>query len=353
MAEKKTWSGSGSQHNPHNRFFKQEYAVVHPEGIDDWEVDEAKTTFIEVYPKTIVNRVESPDVNMVYSLNPYQGCEHGCAYCYARNTHEYWGYSAGIDFERKILVKRNAPQLLEIVLQKPNWEVHPISLSGNTDCYQPAEKKYGITRALLQVLQKYQHPLGIITKNSMVLRDIDVLSEMAAMNLAAVSISLTTLNEDTRRAFEPRTATVAKRLETIEKLSSAGIPVNVMVAPIIPGINNHEILSIVKAVADCGAVSVGYTVVRLNGAVNQIFAQWLERYYPDRKTKVMNQIAECHGGAVNDSRFGDRMRGEGQFAEQVKQQFKLARTRYLQGRTMPSLNRDLFIRTQKGQFSLF
>lgn len=347
------WSGSGAQHNPQNRFFKLEYGRFHAEGIDEWEDEEAKTSYIEVHPKTIVNRVDSPDVGMVYSLNPYQGCEHGCSYCYARNSHEYWGYSAGVDFERKILVKKNAPKLLEKELQKYNWEVHPISLSGNTDCYQPAEKKFQITRQCLEVLNKYNHPVGIITKNALVTRDADILSEMASKKLAAVSLSITTLNEDTRRALEPRTASIRKRLEAVEKLSKMGIPVHVMVAPIIPGINNHEILPIIKAVADRGAINVGHTIVRLNGAIGEIFYEWLDKYFPERKMKVMHQIQSVHGGSVNDSRFGTRMKGEGHFAEQVSQQIKLGRSRYMKGRQWPEVNRSLFLRTNKGQTSLF
>ncbi len=347
------WSQSGAQHNPDNRFSKLTYGVVHPEAIDTWEEEEAKTSFLEVHPKTIVNRIDSPDVGMVYSLNPYQGCEHGCTYCYARNSHEYWGYSAGIDFERKILVKKNAAHLLEKELQKPNWEVFPISLSGNTDCYQPAERKYQLTRSCLEVLLRYKHPAGIITKNALILRDLDILEELASYNLIGVSISITSLSEKTRRALEPRTATVSRRLETVSELAKRGIPVNVMVAPIIPGINNHEIIPIVKAVADAGASTVGYTVVRLNGAIAGIFEQWLERYYPDRKQKVLHQIQACHSGTLNDSRFGARMKGEGEFADQIAQQFKLARARYLKGREWPKLDHDLFIRTKKGQMSLF
>ncbi len=347
------WSKSGAQHNPHNRFFKLEYGRFEAEGIDDWEDDEAKTTFIEVQPKTIVNRVESPDVGMMYSLNPYQGCEHGCSYCYARNSHEFWGYSPGVDFERKIMVKKNAPYLLEKELQKASWEVHPISLSGNTDCYQPCEKKYGITRKLLEVLQRYNHPVGIITKNSLVTRDVDILSDMASKRLAGVSISVTSLNEDTRRALEPRTASVRKRLEAIETLSKAGIPVNVMIAPIIPGITNHEVLNIIKEVSERGAISVAYTIVRLNGAIGEVFEEWLDRYYPDRKMKVLHQIQSVHGGTLNDSRFGTRMRGEGNFADQVSQMIKLGKEKYLKGKSWPECDRTLFLRTNKGQTSLF
>lgn len=347
------WSKSGAQHNPHNRFFKLEYGRFEAAGIDDWEDKEEKTTYLEVYPKTIVNKVDSPDVGMMYSLNPYQGCEHGCSYCYARNSHEYWGYSPGVDFERKILVKKNAATLLEKAIQQPKWDGTTISLSGNTDCYQPAEKKFQLTRQCLEVLHKYNHPLGIITKNALVLRDLDILSDMAAKRLCGVSISITTMNEDTRRALEPRTASIRKRLEAVEELSKAGVPVNVMVAPVIPGINNHEILPIIKEVANRGALSVGHTVVRLNGAIGEIFEAWLEKYYPDRKMKVLHQIQSAHGGALNDSRFGTRMKGEGKFAEQVSQMIKLGKQRYLKERVWPETDHTLFIKTNKGQTSLF
>lgn len=346
--------GRGAQHNPHNRFLRHEYAREHEEGIDVApDRERGRTKFVEVHPKTIVNKVASPDVGMDYSINPYQGCEHGCAYCYARTTHEYWGYSAGLDFERVVLVKKNAPDLLCKKLDNPRWKPLPIVLSGNTDCYQPAERKLKITRALLEVFREYRHPMGIITKNALVRRDIDILRELAAMRLAKVTLSITTLNEDLRRDLEPRTATIAQRLKAVEDLSAAGIPVHVMMAPIIPGLNSHEILPLVKAVAERGALGVGYTMVRLNGAIGEVFAEWIRGAYPDRADKVLGQIAEVHGGAWNDSRFGKRMRGEGRYADMVKRTMALAKSRYLSGRELPAYDLTAFRRPGNGQLSLF
>lgn len=313
----------------------------------------SQTVFIDTFPKTIVNKVTSPDVGLGFSINPYQGCEHGCIYCYARNTHEYWGYSPGLDFEQKILVKRNAVELLEKKLSSKKWEASPIVLSGNTDCYQPAEKKLGITRKLLQTFLKYRHPVGIITKNALVQRDTDILKELAADNLVHVNLSITSLQEETRRILEPRTASIKKRLQTLERLSAAGIPVSVMMAPIIPSINSHEIMPLVKEISERGALGVGYTIVRLNGAIGDIFSDWIRKTMPDRAERVLHQIESVHGGSLNDSRFGTRMKGEGEFASQVAQQFKIARNKYLKGREKPALNRSLHEQYKDGQMKLF
>ncbi len=349
--------GRGSQINVANKFsaHSHEYRddFLNYCNMEGDEVADSKTTLIETFPKTIINKVVSPDVGMGFSLNPYQGCEHGCIYCYARNSHEYWGYSAGIDFEQKILVKRNSVTLLEKKLQSSRWKAVPIVLSGNTDCYQPVEKKLEITRQLLKTFLKYKHPVGIITKNSLVLRDLDILSELAKDNLVQVHLSITSLNEETRRLLEPRTATIKKRLETLEKLSEAGIPVSVMMAPIIPGINSHEILPMVKAISERGALGVGYTMVRLNGAIGGIFSDWIKKAMPDRAEKVLHQIAECHGGNLNDSEFGRRMKGSGNIAEQVSQQFKIARKKYLSDRILPKLNCELHEQYKDGQLKLF
>lgn len=319
--------GRGAQINPSNKFDRYAYdADPMAEGLEEEQL--LKTEIIEVYPKSILNKVDSPDIGFSYSMNPYQGCEHGCIYCYARNTHNYWGYSAGMDFERKILVKKNAPKILAKELQRKNWEALPIMLSGNTDCYQPIEQELKITRQILEVLWRFKYPVGLITKNSLILRDIDLLSEMAKIGIAKTSISLTTLEESTRRLLEPRTATVRKRLESIEQLANAGISVNVMIAPIIPGINDHEILSIAKKVAELGAQSIAYTMVRLNGDVEPIFEDWIRKCLPDRADKVLNKIKACHGGQLNDSRFGTRMTGEGKIADIVKAQIELARKKY-------------------------
>ena len=283
----------------------------------------------------------------------YQGCEHGCIYCYARNTHEYWGYSAGLDFERRILVKKEAPKLLEALLKKKSWQAHPIVMSGNTDCYQPAEKRFEITRQCLNVFLKYKHPVAIITKNALVLRDLDILKALAKDNLISVSISITSLSEKTRRILEPRTATSKKRLATVKTLSENGVPVNVMLAPIIPSINSHEILPLAQAVSEAGASCIAHTVVRLNGAIGEIFSDWIKKTLPDRANKVLHQIESCHGGTLNDSRYGTRMRGEGKIAEQINMLMRLARNKYFKDKGISKLNTTLHERYKDGQLKLF
>lgn len=312
-----------------------------------------RTQYIEIFPKTIINKVISIDIGFPFSMNPYQGCEHGCIYCYARNTHEYYGYSAGLDFERKVLFKRNAPQLLEKKITNRNWKAANIMLSGNTDCYQPIEKKLEITRKMLLVLIKYKHPISIITKNSLILRDLDLLKVLAAHNLVHISISITSLKEETRRKLEPRTASIRQRLKTVEELANNGIPVNVMMAPIIPAINSHEIFDMVKTIGELGAVSVAYTMVRLNGEVGQIFKDWVKKSYPDRASRIIHQIEETHGGSLNESRFGTRMRGEGKISEQVALQFKLAKRKYMAEVCLPPLNYSLFDKTNSNQLKMF
>lgn len=316
-------NGRGAQLNTSNKFLKNSLAKEHFEGIDDWEESNAKTTFIIGKSKSIVNKVGSPDVGMAYSLNPYQGCEHGCIYCYARNSHEYWGFSAGLDFERRIVVKKDAPELFKKFLEKKGWDASSISLSGNTDCYQPAERKYKLTRKLLEIALAYKQPISMITKNSLILRDLDLLQELAKVNLISVYVSITSLNEKLRLKLEPRTTTAKQRLKIIEELSKAGLPTGVMTAPMIPGLNDYEMPAILKKSANCGCKSAGYTVVRLNGAISDIFEDWLRKNFPDRFNKVWHQIQSCHNGNVNDSRFGTRMHGEGNFAEMIKNTFKL------------------------------
>jgi len=315
--------GRGAQLNTANRFLKTNLEKIHPEAIDDWEDGPMRTHYIPSAAKTIVNKVDSPDVRMWYSLNPYQGCEHGCIYCYARNSHEYWGFSAGLDFERKIIIKHDAPALFRKFLERKNWDATPISLSGNTDCYQPAERKFRLTRQLLEIALQYRQPIGMITKNALILRDLDILQEMAKRQLVTVYISLTSLDESLRMKMEPRTATAKLRLRVIASLSEAGLPVGVMTAPIIPALNSHEIPALLQAAAGQGAKTAGYTLVRLNGAIQPIFKDWLQKNFPDRCDKVWHQIEACHQGQVNDSRFGTRMRGEGNFAEIIRNTFAL------------------------------
>jgi DNA repair photolyase len=356
MDEKSDYiKGRGSQINTANRFNKNSYVQEHIEGLDEpWETGEATTQIFYDYPKQIVNKIESPDTYGEYSMNPYQGCEHGCIYCYARNTHEYWGFSAGLDFERKIMAKPDAAKLLEATFQKPSWKSAAIMLSGNTDCYQPIERKLKITRGLLEVLLKYRNPVGMITKNSLILRDLDLLKELARLRLVHVMVSITSLKEDLRRVLEPRTASWQNRLKVLETLSKNGISCGVMTAPIIPALNSEEIPALIKAAADHGAVNSGYTIVRLNGAVEHIFKDWLEKNFPDRAHKVWEQIKECHGGKVSDHRFGKRMRGEGNIAEMIKRLHQVSVAKYMHDRKSVSFDYEAFYRPEvKNQGKLF
>ncbi|MEP7323896.1 MAG: PA0069 family radical SAM protein [Saprospiraceae bacterium] len=346
MSDKSTYlQGRGAQFNPNSpfdHFLKDEHLIL-----------DTNTKHIPTHPKTIVNKVDSPDIPLPYSINPYQGCEHGCVYCYARNTHPYWGYSAGLDFEKNILIKENVPQLLRAFLNKKNYQVGPIMISGNTDCYQPAEQKYQLTRKVLEICLEYKQPVGLITKNALVLRDMDIIQQLAEEQLVYVILSITTLEESLRQKLEPRTATILKRLQTVEKLSNANIPVNVMMAPIIPGLTDTEIFKMVKKVKDYGAWDLFYTILRLNGDVEVIFKDWVEKNFPDRAQKILNQTAEAHGGQVNDSRFGTRMKGIGTIAETIKSTVKMAKKKYgLPSRPMPVLDCSKFTRPGS-QLSLF
>lgn len=348
--------GRGAQINPTSIYEKTvrddqplDWALVN----DEWGDGQLRTQYLDTHPKTILNRVSSADIPAEWSMNPYQGCEHGCIYCYARNTHPYWGYSAGLDFERKILVKRNAAELLEYELKKKNWRASPVMFAGNTDVYQPAEREFRITRACLEVFWKYRHPVSLITKNSLVLRDLDLLQQLAAERLVHVAISITTLQDELRQFLEPRTATITQRLRTVETLSRAGVPTFVMMAPIIPGLNDHEILPLVKTVAELGALGVGHTMVRLNGDVATIFEDWIRKTMPDRADRVLHRIRDVHDGELSDSRPGIRMRGTGNIADMVHQQFKLAKAKYLADRKMPAYNLELHERHKSPQLRLF
>lgn len=349
--------GRGAQKRVHNRFFELSHELrddfLNYCEVEGEDADANKTKYIDVFPKTFVNKVDSPDVGMGYSANPYQGCEHGCVYCYARNSHEYWGYGAGLDFERNILVKKNAPQLLEQKLKSKSWEPNTIVFSGNTDCYQPVERKLEITRKCLEVMLKWKHPTGIITKNALLLRDLDILKEMAQLNIISVNVSITSLSEATRRLLEPRTASIKQRLKAVQVLSENGIPVRVMMAPIIPSLNSHEILPLVKKVSELGAKDVSYTIVRLNGQIATIFEDWARKTIPDRAERILNQIAECHGGNLNDSQWGRRMRGEGTIATQVKDTMQLAKKKFLKERAMPALHTEHYLQLKNPQMKLF
>ena len=347
------FKGRGAQVNTHNRFISQRYVAEHIEGLDEALLENSSTQFIEEHPKKIISPNDSPDLPMGYSLNPYQGCEHGCIYCYARNAHEYWGYSAGLDFERKIIVKRNAAEVLERQFNTRGYRPQVIMLSGNTDCYQPVERKLKITRAILEVMRAYRHPVSIISKNGLILRDLDILTELAALGLVHVAISLNSLNEDLRQKMEPRTLTAKGRLRVIQALSDRNIPTTIMCAPIVPGLNSDEMPDVIKAAAAHGARGAGYTIVRLNGAIGELFTDWVHKAYPDRAEKVLHSIQSCHGGQLNDSRWGTRMRGEGELAASIRQLFKIAVKRYMPPTPMASLRLDLFAPRKGRQLNLF
>lgn len=348
------FKGRGSQINTHNKFARYQYVQEFMEVLDEELLENHKTEIIYTHPKTIINKVVSEDIPGMYSMNPYQGCEHGCIYCYARNTHEYWGYSAGLDFEQKIIVKQNAAELLEKHFSSKNWKPSAIMLSGNTDCYQPLERELEITRRILQTCLKYKHPVSIITKNALILRDLDVLIELAKDNLVHVMVSITGTDESIRQKLEPRTATYKNRFKVLEGLSKNNIPCGVMIAPIIPGLTNHEIPNVMELAAKAGATSAGFTMVRLNGAVGPIFKDWLVKNFPDRADKVWNQISDAHGGAVNDSRAGVRMRGEGPMAESIRQLFSLSRLRFMKSESKFEFNvSDFNYKAGDTQLSLF
>ena len=345
--------GRGAQINVDNRFMSQRYDNTSTEGLDEaWEPD-PETLIFKEYPKKFINKVLSPDVPTEYSANPYQGCEHGCVYCYARNTHPYWGFGAGLDFERKIVVKMNAPELLEKEINYSSYKVSPIMFSGNTDCYQPIERKLEITRKCLEVFLKYKHPVSLITKNSLILRDLDLISELAKHDLVHVNITVTTLDVHLKNKLEPRTASPKKRIETIRKLSEAGVPVSVLAAPMIPGLNFHEADQIVKEAAEAGALSAGSILVRLNGDLKQIFTHWVKLHFPDKAEKIMRQITEMRGGNLHDTKFGRRMRGTGPMAQAIHDMVKMARKKYMDGRELPPYNLTAFRKKSDGQLNLF
>lgn len=305
------------------------------------------------HPKNIVSKSNSPDLPFMLSINPYQGCEHGCIYCYARNAHEYYGFSPGLDFERKIIVKRNAAELLEKFFNKKGYVPNTIMLSGNTDCYQPIERKLKITRSLLEMFLKYKHPVSIISKNNLIMRDADILSELAKLDLVQVAVTLNSLNESLRLKLEPRTVTGQSRLLLISKLTALDIPVRLMCAPIIPGLNSDEIPAIIKAAADAGANAASFTMVRLNGAIAEIFTDWIHKAYPERAEKVLQMIASCHEGKLNDSRWGKRMGGDGQVAESIHQLFRISVNRFMKGRSLRPLNTTHFSPARGKQLDLF
>jgi DNA repair photolyase len=319
--------GRGTATNPHNRFAPTQ-SVLEDDG---WYQEEAPPTHAtEVRretAKTIIARNQSPDVGFDRSVNPYRGCEHGCVYCFARPSHAYWDLSPGIDFETKLIAKTNLVDRLEAELSKPNYVPRPIALGVNTDGYQPIEREFQLTRRALEVLLRYRHPVSIITKGSLVMRDLDLLEQLAAQNLVSVAFSLTTLEDELKRIMEPRAASPGARLRAMKTLHDHGIPVHVMTAPIIPMINDMELEAMLEAAYDSGARSAGYVLLRLPLEIADLFEDWLRNHFPDRANHVMSLVRQSRGGKNYDSRFGSRMRGEGQFADLLAQRFRLAKRR--------------------------
>jgi DNA repair photolyase len=336
--------GRGARSNPTPRF--ADYAESYVD--DGWDsladVPPLKTEVFTETPKSIITRNESPDISFDRSINPYRGCEHGCVYCYARPAHSYMGLSPGLDFESKLFIKPNAAALLRQELLAPNYQARTIALGANTDPYQPIERTYRITRQVIEVLSEFKHPFGIVTKSSSVTRDIDLLAPLAKMGLCKVAVSITTLDGKLARSMEPRASTPNKRLRAIEELSKAGIPTVVMMGPIIPGLNDHEIENILKAAHAAGAREAGYTMLRLPFEVKGIFKDWLAKDYPDRYSRVMSNVKDVRGGRETSSQFGERMTGSGPVAWTIGRRFQLACQRLGLNVERVKLRNDLFLR---------
>lgn len=342
--------GRGAAVNPDQRF-----SHLHVAYDDGEEPASVRTKFFIDHSSTIISRNDSPDLGFQTSLNPYRGCEHGCAYCYARPTHEYLGFSAGFDFESRIMVKRDAAKLLRAELSRPSYKPGTLALSGVTDPYQPVERRLQITRSCLEVLAECRHPVAIVTKNHLITRDIDLLTDLASHRAAAVFLSINTLDADLARKLEPRASSPRQRLDAVQQLAAAGVPVGVLVAPIIPAINDSDIPAVLEAAAEAGARFAGYTVVRLPFSVKEVFKTWLEEHFPDRQDKVIGRIESCQGRTLSHPEFGRRMRGEGIWAEQIKQFFQVAKKRAGIGDHRFELSAADFRRPQdeQGQMELF
>jgi DNA repair photolyase len=338
--------GRGTRENPRIRFETLTREVFN----DDWtsgaDGRQIPTQYFRDASNTILTKNESPDLGFTFGLNPYRGCEHGCIYCYARPTHEYLGFSSGLDFETKIMVKEDAPRLLEDEFRKKTWKPEVVMLSGNVDCYQPVERKLEITRRCLEVFLRFRNPVALITKNALVLRDLDVLARLASLNLVSVCLSITTLDRDLARRMEPRTSTPEQRLSAIEQLAIAGVPVSVNAAPVIPGLNDEELPSILREAASRGAKAAGYTLLRLPYVVKDLFSDWLKREFPTKAERVLNRIRDVRGGRLNDSRFSTRMRGEGEISQSIQQLFRASCTKYGLNAAFIPLATDKFFRPE-------
>ena len=342
--------GRGSAENPLNRFDKIEYV---PEAEEAESGIKPITTFYKDTTKSIITYNNSPDIGFDASINPYRGCEHGCIYCYARQSHEYLGLSGGLDFETKIFVKENASKLLRKELASKKWKPKPIAISGVTDCYQPAEKHFKLTRSCLKVLNEFRNPVGIVTKNFLITRDIDVLQKLSEFNGIIVAISITTLDSKLARFMEPRTSQPFLRLRAIEKLTENGIPTMVLIAPVIPGLTDHEIPKIIESSVNAGAIQAGYVMLKLPFGVKELFENWLERHFPERKNKVLNRIKSIRGGKLNNPEFFKRQAGEGIFAEQVRKMYTVSCKKAGIYNKRLDLNIDSFVNPDIKQLNLF
>jgi DNA repair photolyase len=343
--------GRGAADNPANRFEPLHYESD-PDDIPAPAPGPA-TQYLKDTTRSIITHNDSPDVGFTASINPYRGCEHGCAYCYARPTHEYLGFSAGLDFETKILVKEAAPELLRHELSSPRWQPQVVSLSGVTDPYQPIERRLQLTRRCLEVFAEFRNPVAVVTKNHLVTRDRDLLGELARHQATAVFLSVTTLDGELARVLEPRASQPQGRLAAIAELSQAGVPVGVMVAPVIPGLTDHEMPAIIKAAAQAGARYAGFVQLRLPLGLGPLFEDWLARHFPDKKDKVLNRVRAMRGGKLNDSRFGQRMRGQGPIAEAIADLFHLACQKAGIGSGGPNLSTAAFRQPPGSQLLLF
>lgn len=341
----KTFRGRGAGSNPPNRFLPLTVDR------DAWTLEEdpdPETILLRDTTRTVLSRNDSPDVGFDVSVNPYRGCSNGCAYCYARPTHEYLGFSAGLDFETKVLVKADAPELLRAELMKKSWTPQPIAFSGVTDAYQPAERRLRITRGCMEVLAEFRNPVVVVTKSHLVTRDVDLLGELASHRAARVMLSVTTLDRELARKLEPRAAAPHRRLDAIARLADAGVQVGALVGPVIPGLTDHELPGILEAAAGAGAVTASYILLRLPHGVKELFADWLGRNFPDRKEKVLGRLREVRAGKLNDPRFRSRMRGEGPYAEHIRSMFAVAKRRHGLDRPLASLSPDAFRRPAPG-----
>lgn len=345
--------GRGARDDPPNRFEPLHFVPETDADPDGEQEPDPRTRYYRDASRSVLSRNQSPDIGFAVSLNPYRGCEHGCIYCYARPSHEYLGLSAGLDFETQIFVKERAPALLRAELGSRRWQPQTIAFSGITDPYQPIEQKLCITRRCLEVLADFRNPVGLITKSSRIRRDTDVLGELARHQAASVTVSVTSLDSDLARRLEPRAAQPRARLAAIAALARAGVPVGVNVAPVIPGLNDHEIPDVLRAAADAGAGWAGRVMLRLPYGVAELFADWLEDHFPERKSKVLARVRAVRGGRLNDPRFGARMRGEGVFAEGIRDLFQLARDRAGLGERGPELSTASFRQPGGAQLSLF